>query len=60
KTIRKYHTKNHGRGEYKERSTDGKKVQKIPGKSAGDLCIRDSSEGEGADLLPRSNTEVNQ
>ncbi|MEX2943419.1 hypothetical protein, partial [Serratia fonticola] len=37
------------RGEYKERSTDGDKVQKLPGVCAGEMCIRDSPQGEGVD-----------
>ncbi|MEX2943605.1 hypothetical protein, partial [Serratia fonticola] len=41
------HTKNRRRGEYKERSTDGDKVQKLPGVCAGEMCIRDSPKGEG-------------
>ncbi|WP_261170349.1 hypothetical protein, partial [Serratia fonticola] len=31
------------RGEYKERSADGEKVQKFPDVSIGEMCIRDSA-----------------
>ncbi|WP_261170396.1 hypothetical protein, partial [Serratia fonticola] len=32
----------------KERSADGEKVQKFPDVSIGEMCIRDSPQGEGA------------